>query len=189
MFTQEQLAEINAAYDGALDRYNSIAAHKLIKSDANRDVLTRYLRSQNIAPYPDWTYEQVWSAALLHCADKLETVVVKSAEQLERERNARDTAAGRQRYIKDGDSNPDTQIDIKSPMQTISDLLTGKQHGETPAPDLKIQMPRWDHPLGEQPPAEVLKVLNNRSFSSEQMRSWLRNRARFEQEQRYPAPR
>jgi hypothetical protein len=130
MISQELLDQINAAWTSALARYNRHAKAPIADVKANSDFVCKYLRSQNI-PHTDWIHEQIFDAAIAQCADDLETIRVETTEERNRRLAKRDAADGSRRYIKDGEGSK--AADIKSPMDEITNLLTGKKHEETSA--------------------------------------------------------
>jgi hypothetical protein len=177
--TQEQQIQINDSWKAAFEKFNDLAAEKVVWSDDTRDKCLRYLRGQQI-PVEQWV-EQVFIVALTETYGDLEKVIVKSREEKEAERTRADQKDSRQRYRKEGDSRPATFDDVKSPFDVINDLLTGKtREAEAPAAEVKAAFPPIDMDMNNVS-SENKRLI--KALSGDQYRQFLAKRRAWEQAQ------
>jgi hypothetical protein len=180
--TQEQQVQINQNWHAAFDKFNGMVAEKVVFSNATRDRVVKYLNSQQIPP-TEWV-EQVFIVALTEVYGDLEKVVVKTREEIERERTRANQAGSKQRYRKDGDNKPATLTDIASPLQSITDMLTGKRAEKSEAAKPAVVWPSLEADY-EQLPADQQKLY--RALSPADMRKWLAKRAEIVRNERAAA--
>jgi hypothetical protein len=133
-----------------------------------------------------WTAPTLWVSAIIGARADDTLQKRPTAQEQARIRDVKDRQDGHQRYRKEGDSKPEQFADIKSPMDQMLSLLRGEKPVEEAAtPVAQVEMPTFTRSYEELSDGEKGAY---RKGSAEQMRTWLRNRARYEHEQKYPSP-